>query len=643
VTGVRWRAAIILIAGSLVYLNSVSNPFAFDDASAIVENEEIRHLSDLSSVLSPERERPVAGRPLVNLSFAINYAIGDSAVAGYHAWNIAVHLVCGILLFALVRRALSIANDPAVVSGFSRTDTNLAFAAALIWTLHPLNTEAVDYLTQRTESMMALFYLLTLYASVRALTARRARRWHALAVLSCALGMACKESMVTAPVVVLLFDRIFVFDSFREAWRRRAPLYVGLAATWLLLAGLLSTGPRRRSAGFSTGLGPWTYLLNQPPMIVRYLRLAVWPRSLVLNYGWPRPLGIVDVLPSALFILALLALTIVALRVRPKAAFLAVCFWITLAPTSSIVPIATEVGAERRMYLPLAAFIVLLVVGAARLAKEVKGKSPAFLLAALSIALAAGTLVRNREYSSPVVMARTILDRYPTPFAHHVLAEQLLTAGNRQEAMDHLRQAVPGAPRAHFNLGVELLKDGTLDEGVAELRTFVREQPYLAQVVAAHEYIGRAFEQQERWPEAANEYQEILKSTPDNPPAEHLLADALFAAHDMTAAIAHYRTYLASVWNDVGALNNLGIAFGTTGQLDEAIASFRGALQLDPGSGAAERNLASALWLKHDVDEALVHAQRAVALQPGDAGSRELLTQLQQLQRGSAAVRPRTP
>src|SRR5204863_6628721 len=94
VPGMWWRAAIILIAGSLVYLNSVSNPFVFDDSESIVDNEHIRHLWDVASLLLPERETPLAGRPVVNVSFAINYAMGALNVAGYHIVNIAVHVLC---------------------------------------------------------------------------------------------------------------------------------------------------------------------------------------------------------------------------------------------------------------------------------------------------------------------------------------------------------------------------------------------------------------------------------------------------------------------------------------------------------------------------------------------------------------------
>ena len=154
----------LALAGSVAYVNSLRQPFLFDDMAAIVDNQEIRQLSDVR-VLLPERERPVAGRPLVNLTFAVNYALGGLDVVGYHAGNVAIHILCGLLLFAVVRDTLGL---PRLPGALGRRAAPIAFAAALLWMLHPLNTEVVTYVTQRTESMMALFYLLTVYASLRA-------------------------------------------------------------------------------------------------------------------------------------------------------------------------------------------------------------------------------------------------------------------------------------------------------------------------------------------------------------------------------------------------------------------------------------------------------------------------------------------
>ena len=217
------------------------------------------------------------------------------------------------------------------------------------------------------------------------------------------------------------------------------------------------SSPRGNSAGFSSGASPWNYLLNQTVMITQYLRLTVWPRALVLNYGWPLPLRLGDVLPYALLITSLLVVTIVALTRQPKWGFLGLWFFVTLAPTSSIVPIATEVGAERRMYLPLIALIVAAVVAASCI-KRLSPTVLAVMLAICSAGLAAGTFARNREYASGLQLSRTIVARHPTSVAYHVLADELIKVGQDDEAMVYLRQALPGAPRAYYTLGVEMFK-----------------------------------------------------------------------------------------------------------------------------------------------------------------------------------------
>ena len=555
-SGIWWRAGLIAVAGALAYSNSLSGPFVYDDQLSIVENRYIRQLSSPTRVLFPERELPVAGRPLVNVSFAINYAMGGLEVRGYHFWNVATHILCALLLFGVVRRTL---NLPSLQSRFAGTSTDLAFAAAIIWMLHPLNTEAVDYLTQRTELMMGLFYLGTLYAALRAYASRRAALWQTASVLSCALGMACKESMATAPLMVVAYDAIFVFDSLKEAVRSRWRLYAALAATWLGLAALLWSGPRVHSAGFSTGVHPWTYLLNQTVMITQYLHLAVWPRSLVMNYGLPLPLSLGDVMPYALLVGVLLLMTVAGLFWRPKLGFLGAWVFVTLAPTSSIVPIATEVGAERRMYLPLAGLVVLAVVGASLLWSRVRTAWPeratqasarvaslgaVLVVALVSTAFAAGTFARNREYRSALSLARTVLARWPSSMAHYMMGTSLMDEGDHDGAVMHLREAVRGDPRAHYSLGLELFKAGKLGEAIEELEVFVREKPLLLEVVPARTLMGRAFLTQEKWNDAVKQFRMVLMMTPLNVEAEGLLAEALFKQQTFGEAIVHYQAYL---------------------------------------------------------------------------------------------------
>jgi len=628
----------VVLAGALAYGNSLSGPFVFDDFGAVVENVRIREWPSVR-VLFPAREAPTAGRPLVNASFAINYALGGLEVRGYHIWNLAVHLLCGALVFACVRRTL---EWPRVPDRLKPRSLDLAFAVAILWTLHPLNSEVVDYVTERTESMMALFYLLTIYGSARAIGSSHAGVWQGMAVVSCGMGMACKESMVTAPVMVVLYDRTFVFGSLTQAFRRRWRFYAGLAATWLALAALLQAGPRVHSAGFSAGVSPWTYALNQTVMIARYLRLAVWPNSLVINYGWPRPLTLGDVLPYALVIMALVLIALIALRRQPTLGFLGAWFFITLAPTSSIVPIATEVGAERRMYLPLAAIVTLAVIGVMWSTDRLK-RHRAITLALLIVVgavLTAGTVARNREYRSALGMAETVLERWPSAVAESMLGLELAIAGRHDEAMAHLRAATSGYPGAHHHLGGELFNAGRLDEAIAELETFVQQEPLAIEAVSARTMLGQAFMSQMKWPQAVEQLRLVLSMTAPRSAAHTtaigLLADSLFGEEQYDDAITYYRTYLSSRPADVGGETNLGISLVAIGKVDDALAAFRRATDVGPRDVRARRNLAMALFDRGDLDGARIEFERAVQLDPDDVQTRKDLDEVLQALRAKA-------
>ena len=641
-------------AGTLVYASGLSAPPVLDDQLTIFENPQIRDWRSLS-VLFPERELPVAGRPLVNVSLAANYAFGQTAMTGYRVVNLALHVLCAVTLFGLVRRGLAKWVGPAGggptrqvgrvrqlrppvgpaggVGSLGRVGRNwldgtwasspefLAGAVALIWLLHPLNSEVVLYVSQRTESMMALCYLLTLYASVRSLDAAR---WQVAAVAACAAGMACKESMVTAPVMVMLLDRVFVFGSWRDAARSRWRFYAALMMTWLLLAALLWSGPRMHSAGFETGLSPWTYLLNQSVMILHYLRLAIWPRGLVVYYGFPLPLGLGDVLPQMLIVTALVALTAAAFAVRPRLALAGAWFFLTLAPTSSVIPIATEVGAERRMYLPLVALVVLAVLGASRVPAP-RLRVP--VLALVAVLLGTGTALRARAYESGLTLAETALAGWPNAVAHHYLGEQLILAGRPAEGISHLRQALAGAPRAHYTLGQELFREGRLDEAAAEMREFVRLEPTLLEVPSAHVFMAKVHLRKERWGQAATELRTALAMAPRHAEARGLLALALFKQEALPEAVDAYRAYLQLAPNDQSALANLGIALVASDKIDEALAVFRRAAQIDPRGGEARRNLATALLDADRPAEAATEAREAIVLRPDDPAVYDLLGQ----------------
>jgi protein O-mannosyl-transferase len=618
--GVAIRAAIIVLAGTVVYANSLSAPFIFDDQTAVIENAQIRRLWPLTVPLSPPRETPVAGRPIVNLTFAINYAIGGLDVRGYRLTNLAVHVLAALTLFGLVRRTLLLGS---LAPAFGAHATNLAWIATLMWMLHPLQTETIDYVTQRTESLMGLCYLLTLYCSVRALEGRHGR-WQAAAVIACATGMACKESMVTAPVIVVLFDSVFVARAVLRK-THRARLYVGLACTWAVLAGLMASEPRT-TVGFDTNVSGWTYLLNQAPILLTYLRLTFWPRNLVLDYGIPQPLTLADVWLPMIAVIAMAIVVLVLLVRRPQAGFLGAWCFITLAPTSSIIPIATEVGADRRMYLPLAGLVVLGVLGTYRalMLRATPSRQAVGLAAALGVCvlLSAATIQRNREYESKLSILQTTVDRKPHPRSYLMLGTTLLEMGRRQEAVPYLERARE-EPGASFVLGVDHIAEGRLAAGADELERFLQQAPKHRQAMDARESLGRAYSALNQLDKAAAQLTEVVRLQPGRGPAHAYLGEVLLRQGRTADGVREFQIAADLQPGNPDALRLLGIAQGQTGQLSAAAATFRRVIELDPLNARGHYLLGSALASSGQVAAAVPHFARAVELDPKDAKARE--------------------
>jgi protein O-mannosyl-transferase len=622
-------AGLIVAAGALVFGNSLWGPFIYDDAFAIVRNPRIQQLWPLWDALHPLTNTPLAGRPMVSLSFAVNYALGGLDVRGYHAFNIAVHIFGALALFGIVRRTLL--REP-LRQRFGQSSAGIAAASALIWMTHPLQTEAVNYLTQRTESVMGLFYLLTIYAAIRAHEPGSRLKWAAVSIAACGAGMASKESMVSAPLMVALYDWAFrtgpVGPVLRERWR----LYAGLAVTWVLLAVLIWSGPRSGTVGFSTAVGPLTYAMNQCVMIVRYVRLAVWPSPLVLDYGYPQPLTAGAVAPYAVVVAILLVATIVALRFRPAAGFLGAWFFVILAPTSSIVPIASEVGAERRMYLPLAGLVVLLVTlgyvlidrvvkeaGEDRAVAGFRSRTRAVLVSVLVVALGWTSASRNAEYRSPERIWRSVLAVRPSWRVQNNLGMELSRQGRYAEAIDHYREALrdqPDSLEIHYNLAHDLEFRGAIPEAITEYRAFLRLEPDEALV---HNILGTLLARQGSTDEAIAHYREALRLRPDFADPHGNLGDALLAQRKFEEAADEFTKFLQVRPDEAGVHNNVGLALAQLERPDEAIAHYRRAVELRPDFAEAQFNLGLALTVTGRRLEGREHLRAAARLNPAMA------------------------
>jgi len=531
-----------------------------------------------------------------------------------------------------VRRTLA---SPKLPARYAARAPALALAAAMLWVVHPLQTESVTFISQRAESLMGLFYLLTLYCFARSTASKNGHAWLACSVASCLAGTFCKEVAATAPLVALLYDRAFVAGTFAEAWRRRAIYYLALVATWLPLGVLVwNAGNRGGSVGFGVGVKWQDYALAQLPAIAHYLALAAWPHPLTLDYSTTLPLPAGAILPSALLVGALATGTIFLLWKRPALGFLGAWFFIILAPSSSIIPVGTEVTAEHRMYLPLAALCVLLVLALAACSRP---RVFAGAVGLLALALGALTVERNGDY-------RTEIDNYHADVAinpgndraHMNLGVLLAEHARLQESVQEYRTALalnPNAADTELNLGLALAKLGRNDEALADYRAALRINPDydLAHAILADTYTAAGDVK-----DALAEYSAVAHLDPDSEPAQLNFGKALMLAGQLPEAVAQIRTAIQLAPDDAEAHYSLGNALTVARQFDDAVLEYAAALRAKPDYTAARGNMAFSLMQLGHYNEAMQNYLEVLRVEPTNKEALDGVTQLRQLQAGGA-------
>jgi tetratricopeptide (TPR) repeat protein len=623
--GMRVSGGLMVVAVVLAWHNCFSGAFIYDDVPAVMGNLSIRSLRSLGEIFSPGRtDLTVSGRPLANFSLAVNYALGGTQVAGYHALNLLIHLLAGTVLFGIVRRTLT---RPALRDRFGAAAPWLALTVAVLWLVHPLQTEAVTYTIQRVESLMGLFYLLTLYCFIRGAESARPAKWHVAAVMACVAGMGSKEVMVSAPVMVLVYDRTFFAASFREALGRRGWLYAGLAASWLpLFYWVSSSAGRGGTAGFG---GPVTwpdYARIQCEAIVHYVRLAFWPQPLVFDYGIMKAPGLAGIALQAVLLLVLAAATLVALWRKTPAGCLGAWFYMILAPSSSFVPVTTESMAEHRMYLPLAAIVVLAVLGLYRL----MGLRLLPIYAVLAVGLGWITSERNNDYRSEIaIWSDTVAKQPDNARAWNNLGTLWLGDGNNlAEAGRCFTEAVrlqPYYASAHYNLGIVLARTGRDADAIGHFLAAIRLEDGF---VDARINAGNAYLKLGRPSDAAQQYEAALRLQPDSPDLHYNLGLALDRLGRPGAAI---REYQAALQLDPGRpQTHLDLAAVEARQGDPAAAErdYREAIRLQPGQAATHFSFGELLRQMNRLPEAIEEYQKTLQAEPGNLQARLILGNL---------------
>lgn len=670
----KWLAALLLaIAIGIVYGRALDIPFVFDDNESVTTNTSIRSLWPLIGTdenrgpLNPVRDLPTTARPVVNYSFALSYCFSGLEPPGYHLVSIVMHFCNAMLLMAVVRRTLQL---PYFGGRFADVAGWLAFAVALLWAVHPLLTDAVVYITQRTELMMAWFYLATLYCSLRywstfpllyreglgkgsgvpsssmaedstgqAIGTRRTL-WLILAVLACLCGMLSKEVMVSAPIIVLLFDRTFISGSFGAALSRSWKLYIGLAFTWVPLVVLSRYSPRSKSSGFElceNFHNVLLYWLTQCKVLLMYLKLAIWPWPLRCAYELPKVDSFASFCLYVVPVLLMSALALWLLKRNSPVGFVFVFVGAVLAPTS-IMPILTEMAAERRMYLPLAALVVLIVVAIylfvhRQLALSVAtGDSPAnsktpVIAAAISVIslVIVYSLVgahRISDYYNETLMWQQVAESQPLNYmAHYNLGLIYNAAGREADSVKELQtsiQAHQRYPASRSALGFALIKAGRMPEALASIQAALEIDP---KYVPALNNMGIALTKLGNYKEAIDYLERAIRLDPTHADSHNNLGEALLQVGRTGEANEQFKIAQSLRPDDADTLCNLATAHANNNELPQAIELYERALKLRPDFAKAHNGLGIALHRSGDTRGATEHFKRFKELRPDDPGA----------------------
>ena len=595
------------------------------------------------------------------LTFALNYKMHGLDVAGYHIFNLVIHLLNALLVYWLIiltfRTPYASAYLQKDVLKTSDPYRWIPLFTALLFVSHPVQTQAVTYIVQRFASLSTLFYLVSLVMYIKARgsdSSKKARyAFYAASIISAVLAMRTKEIAFTLPVMVVLYEFMF----FRGDIKKRMLYLLPLLLTMFIipLSMMLAQGGSTGASGIdeltkiagSADVSRWDYLNTQFRVIVTYIRLLFFPINQNLDYDYPiyRTFFTPPVFLSFLFLLGVFCWGIYLLYRSYKSdqanrcwyrliAFGIFWFFVTLSVESSIIPIV-DVIFEHRLYLPSVGFFMAIMSGIVfiyvKLANRTKVVAkvfiPVMILVVISLSLTA--YARNMIWSDEVTLWEDVVKKSPYKARpHYNLGGAYEEQGRLDDAVREYQTAInlkPDYALAHYNLGVVYQKQGRLDDAVREYQTAIKLKPDYAE---AHNNLGVAYQKQGRLDDAIKEYQTAIKLKPDYADAHNNLGVAYQKQGRLDDAVKEYQTAIKLKPDYADAHNNLGVAYQKQGRLDDAIKEYQTAIKLKPDYAEAHNNLGAAYQKQGRLDDAIKEYQTAIKLKPDYADAQNNLNNL---------------
>ncbi len=602
----------------MAYANTLKASFHLDDWPSIVENRYV-HLKELSlsNLMAAAAKGPNSNRPVANLSFALNYYFGGLNAIGYHLVNQLIHTLTGIILYFLLVTTL----DLGPLRGKYEKREWLALTVALLWAVHPVQTQSVTYIVQRMNGMAGMFFLLSLYLYVRGRRGgtTRVKVWfYSGSGAAGLLALGSKEIAAVLPLMLALYEFYFFQGLDLREVRRRWFWVVGIMGMLLIIV-LVFLGPNF-IRGVLAGYQDWDFtlgerLLTQLRVVMYYLSLLLFPLPSRLNVDYDFAISHsffnpVSTLFSFLGILGLVGLGVYLARRRPLASFGIFWFLGNLVVESSVIPL--DMAFEHRLYLPLLGFLLFLVgIGGVRRKALIYGAFPVILIFSI------WTIQRNIVWKDELTLWSDCLNKSPNKARpHRNLGFAYLNEGMFDEAIKKFRQALqirPDHAKTHKNLGIAYFNKGMDDEAIREYRQALRINPNFADT---YRDLGDIYLNKGMFAEAIREYRQALWIDPDYTEVHNNLGLAFYNKGMFAEAIREFQQATRLSPDLAEAFYNLGNAYAKKGMYDEAIREYQQALRLRPDLAAAHMNLGIAYAKKGMDDEAIREYQQATWLGP---------------------------
>jgi len=605
-----WGAPLIVACASvLVYANTFDVPFYLDDFPAIVDNPNIKDLDNLTALW-------LAAKPrfLGYLTFALNFHFHGARVQGFHLVNILIHAGAGTTVLFMLKSLLrtpvlrEMGIDPRLRRG-------LPLLAALLFVVHPLQTQAVTYVVQRLTSLAALLYLgsMTCYVKARlSSTMPRSAVWGAATAVLGVLAIFTKQNAATLPLAWLLLEAAFFRTNARRLVLGGAALVIGAGAAYVGTTTVLDIEPfslesMTRLTQETEMISRSQYLSTQGRVLLTYMRLFVWPTGQHLDWDYPLGPGLSSPLTVSVlgFHGVVIGLALVSLRRFPLIAFSVCFFYLAHSVESSVIPIR-DVVFEHRTYLPNLGLCVLASWLALQAMQRWNVRTVAPLVAAGLTILGTATVMRNALWSDKIAFLEDNVAKASNKARPHLnLGRAYERAGETEKAIRAFQRALelkPGWAKAHSNLGAVYGRSDDLEKALFHIQKAIEIEPGYA---AAHNNLGTLLARSGRLDLAVVSYLRALDLEPQYSRTRVRLAEIYIRQSRFRDAEHELRVALVASPNSAGAHNLLGVTLQAQDRIDEATRSFEQALQLDPTLTNASYNLGLIYTRQGRADEAI--------------------------------------